>query len=58
MHHHPDTLFLLHKERQARLEVEAARYALTRGLRRRHKWRWRRSRSLKPVPAPLRPLLR
>jgi hypothetical protein len=58
MHYHPETLLVLHKERQARLEVEAARHALVKALRRRRKWRWRRSRPLKPAPAWLRPLLR
>jgi hypothetical protein len=59
MHYHPETLLVLHKERQDRLEVEAARHALVKALRRRRrKWRWRRSRPLKPAPVELRPLLR
>ena len=41
MHYHPEALLVLHKERQARLEVEAARYAVIRALRRR-RWWWRR----------------
>ena len=58
MHYHPETLLVLHKERQERLEVEAARYALIRNLRRRRRRWWSRSRPLKPVPVRLRPLLR
>jgi hypothetical protein len=42
MHHHPEFLLVLHKERQARLEVEAARHALIRSLRRRRRRWWRR----------------
>ena len=65
MHYHPEALLVLHKERQDRLEVEAARYALISALReageapkrRRRKWRWRRTRSSRPVPVRLRPLL-
>ena len=53
MHYHPETLLVLHKERQERLEVEAARYALIKGLRRR-----RKRRPSRPVPVRLRPLLR
>jgi len=37
MHYHPETLLVLHKERQARLEVEAARYTLLKALRRRRR---------------------
>lgn len=60
MHCHPETLLVLHKERQDRLEVEAARYALIKSLRRRRQRRWflRPLRRLKPAPAALRPLLR
>ena len=54
MHYHPETLFVLHKERQDRLEVDAARYALMKGLRRRRK----RLRPSRPVPVRLKPLLR
>jgi hypothetical protein len=57
MHYHPETLLVLHKERQARLEAEAARHALIKGLRRRRRRRWRRSSPLKPLPVRLRPLL-
>jgi hypothetical protein len=57
MHYHPDTLFALHKERQDRLQVEAARYALIKGLRRRRRRWWRRPGPLKPIPVRLRPLL-
>lgn len=58
MHYHPETLLVLHKERQGRLEVDAARYALIKGLRRRrHTW-WRWARPTKPVPVALSPLLR
>jgi hypothetical protein len=58
MHYHPETLFVLHNERQARLELEAARYSLIASLRRRHRRWWRRPARLKPVPVALRPLLR
>jgi hypothetical protein len=58
MHYHPETLLVLHKERQDRLEVEAARYALVKSLRRRRRRWWRRSSRLKPVPVRLKPLLR
>ena len=59
MHYHPETLLVLHKERQDRLEVEAARYALMKNLRRRRRrWFRRRSRPLKPAPVALRPSLR
>ena len=37
MHHHPETLLVLHKERQSRLEVEAARHRLLKSLRRRRR---------------------
>jgi hypothetical protein len=59
MHYHPETLSVLHRERQARLEVEAARYSLMKALsrRRRRRW-WHRNSRLKPVPVALRPLLR
>ena len=58
MHYHPETLLVLHKERQARLEREAARHALLKTLsRRRRKWR-RRPSPMKPVPVRVRPLLR
>lgn len=56
MHYHPDTLLVLHKERQSRLEVEAARHNLMKSLRRR-RW-WRRPSQSKPDPVRLRPLLR
>jgi hypothetical protein len=58
MHYHPETLFVMHKERQSRLEIDAARYALIKGLRRRRRRWWRRPRPLKPAPVALRPLLR
>ena len=58
MHYHPETLLVLHKERQERLEVEAARHTLMKTLRRRRRRWWRRRSPLKPVPARLRPLLR
>lgn len=58
MHYHPETLLVLHKERQGRLEVEAARYTLMKTLRRRPKRWWRRPSRLKPVPVLLKPLLR
>ena len=54
MHYHPETLLVMHKERQGRLEIDAARYALMKGLRRRR----RRLRPSRPVPVRLRPLLR
>ena len=57
MHYHPETLLVLHKERQARLEGEAARHALVKTLRRRDPKRKRRRSRLKPVPVRLRPLL-
>ena len=50
MHYHPETLRVLHKERQARLEIEAARFALLRSLRGRRRVRWRRPPRFKPVP--------
>jgi hypothetical protein len=37
MHYHPETLLVLHKERQERFEAEAARYALVKALRRRRR---------------------
>ena len=43
MYHHPNTILVMHEERQRRLEVEAARYAFMRALRRRHRSRWRRA---------------
>lgn len=52
MHYHPETLLVLHQERQSRLETEAARHTLMKTLRR------RRPRRLKPVPVRLRPLPR
>ena len=58
MHYHPETLLVLHKERQERLEVEAARHTVMKTLRRRRKSRWRRPGRLKPVPVRLRPLPR
>ena len=58
MHYHPESLLVLHKERQERLEVEAARHALVKSLRRRRRRWWRRSSPLKPVPVRLSPLLR
>lgn len=58
MHYHPETLLVLHKERQSRLEVEAARHTLMKTLRRRRRTWWRRSSDLKPVAVRLRPLLR
>ena len=57
MYHHPETLMVMHKERQARLEVEAARYALTKTLSRRYRTRRRRRRDL-TLPVRLKPLLR
>ena len=57
MHYHPETLLVLHKERQARLEDEAARHALLKTLRRRRPKRSRRLSRLKPVAVRLRPLL-
>lgn len=48
MHYHPETLLVLHKERQSRLEAEAARHTLMKTLPSR----------LKPVPVRLRPLPR
>ena len=58
MHYHPETLLVLHQERQDRLEADAARYALVKSLRRRRRRWWRRPRPLKPAPVGLRPLLR
>jgi hypothetical protein len=58
MHYHPETLLVLHKERQDRFEAEAARHALIKTLRRRRRRWWRRPSRLKPVPVRLRPLLR
>jgi len=55
MHYHPETLLVLHKERQHRLEEEAARYALTRSLRRRRRSWCRRGAS--PPAVRLKPLL-
>jgi ribosomal protein L16/L10AE len=57
MYHHPETLLALHKERHARLEANAARYALTRSLRRRRRRWWRRPTPQHP-PVRLKPLLR
>jgi hypothetical protein len=57
MHYHPETLLVLHKERQDRLEAEAAQYALLKAQRRRRRWRWRRPSRLKHLPVRLRPLL-
>ncbi|HYH49694.1 MAG TPA: hypothetical protein VEG38_09110 [Acidimicrobiia bacterium] len=60
MHYHPETLLVLHRERHGRLEVEAARYAFLKSLRRHRRgriWRGRRVR-LKPAPVAVRPLLR
>jgi hypothetical protein len=57
MYHHPETLMVMHKERQVRLEVEAARYALTRALLRRRRT-LRRRRPEVTLPVRLRPLLR
>jgi hypothetical protein len=37
MHYHPETLLVLHKERQKRLEVRAARQALVKKLRQRER---------------------
>ena len=37
MHYHPETLAVLHRERQGRLEVEAARYSLMKTLSRRRR---------------------
>ena len=56
MHYHPETLLVLHKERQDRFEQEAARHALVKALRRRR--RWRRRRRSTSLPVKLRPLLR
>ena len=58
MHYHPETLLVLHKERQSRLEIEAARHTLVRALRRRRRRRLRRLSPLNPVPVQLKPLLR
>ena len=58
MHYHPETLLVLHQERQERLEVEAARHALMKTLRRRRRRWWRRRSPLQPVPVRLRPSLR
>jgi hypothetical protein len=41
MYHHPNTILVMHEERHRRLEIEAARYAFTRALRRRHRSRRR-----------------
>jgi len=57
MYHHPNTILVMHEERQHRLEVEAARYALTRSLRRRRRSWWRRRSASTPV-VRLKPLLR
>lgn len=46
MYHHPNTILAMHEERQHRLEVEAARYALTWSLRRRRRFWWRRPEEL------------
>ena len=55
MHHHPNLLLALHDERQARLERDAARYALTQALRRRRRRRRRRLRRVTALtPAFLR----
>ena len=48
MHHHPNTILAMHHERQHRLEVEAARFALTRSLRRRRRLRRRRPQGMIP----------
>jgi hypothetical protein len=50
MYHHPDLILALHHERQHRLEAEAARSALVRALRRRHRFGWRRPRGMPPAP--------
>jgi hypothetical protein len=42
MYYHPNTILAMHDERQRRLEVEAARYAFVRSLRRRRRLWWRR----------------
>jgi hypothetical protein len=47
--YHVDTIRALHEERRHRLEAEAARYALTRALRRRPRWWWRRPRGMQPA---------
>jgi len=57
MHHHPEVVMVMHKERQARLEVEAAHHALTRALRRRRRTLRRRP-GESTLPVRLRPLLR
>ena len=57
MYHHPETLMVMHEERQARLEVEAARYSLMKSLRRRRR-QGRRRRPESTLPVRLRPLLR
>ena len=49
MNQHPSTFLALHDERRRRLEAEAARYALSRTLRRRRRRWWRRP---EPRPAP------
>jgi hypothetical protein len=57
MYHHPETLIVMHKERQARLETEAARHALIRALLRRRRTA-RRRRPESTLPVRLKPLLR
>ena len=58
MHHHPETLLALHKQRQTRLEREAARDALVRSLTRRRvaspptqflRRRWKRRSASSPI---------
>ena len=56
MYHHPNTILAMHEERQRRLEVEAARYAVLRSLRRRRRNWWRRPGELRPT-VRLRPTL-
>ena len=51
MNQHPHTFLALHEERRRRLEAEAARSALTRSLRRRHRRWWRRPDG-RPSPEP------
>ena len=55
MYHHPNPILAMHEERQHRLEAEAARFAFTRALRRRHRSRWHRWRD-HPSPLQLKPL--
>jgi len=42
MHYDPNTYLALHRERQLRLETEAAEHRLRSALRRHYRWRFRR----------------